>query len=508
MWFSDLDRDEKISQLQHIKQLAKTQQWPRIERWATSILFQVLHTNGFHLSAILEIQDIIDHAPHVQQMETMYDYPLIGIYMDMARALYWLGDAAGAFEYCQKYTNYIAQDLQVREEGLTCQITTALKQKKYAEALSLLQELATLANSTKRPQSRITVLLQTALVYREQKNFELADQYARQALQLLEATPAPLPGQYYTAYLSLTAAQVGLQNPQLAQMYFAKMQQARNETLQGLRFDMDALLGQARIAWLNQDFTTAQQHYEALIELYQTQRSQSFSSAHLAQIQQQLDTRQLAYLQVEAKLHQTQSEKMTLIAIFSTLFAMVVSIFLWRLVKQKKQLDNFARIDSLTSVNNRWHALELIHKRLKAMNREDDRVCVALLDIDNFKQFNDSFGHQTGDAVLALFAKLCKYQFRQDDVFGRYGGEEFVLLLNQSSLDLAQTKIDELRTIIAGQDLREHKAEGTLRFSCGLVEITQKSEVSQVLAHCDHLLYLAKRQGRNQTVTGYFGQLI
>ena len=507
VWFSKLDAEEQITQLQQIKQLAKSQQWPRIERWATSILFQVLHSNGFYLSAILEVQDIIDHAPHIQQMETMYDYPLIGIYMDMASALYWLGDAAGAFEYCQKYTNYIVQDLQVREEGLTCQLTTALKLKKFPEAFALLQELSTLVNTTQRPQSRVTVLLHTALFYREQNKFGLTYQYAQQALQLLDSLTAPIPGQRYTAYLLLTAAQVGLQNPELAQTYFSKMQQARNETQQGLRFEMDSLLGQARIAILNTDLDVAQQHYEALIELYQTQRSQSFSSAHLAQVQQQLDTRQLAYLQVEAKLHQAQTEKMTLIAIFSTLFALVVSIFLWRLIKQKKQLDNFARIDSLTGVNNRWHALELVHKRLKAMNRQNDRVCVALLDIDNFKQFNDNFGHQTGDNVLALFAKLCKYQFRQDDVFGRYGGEEFVLLLNQSGLEQAQTKIEELRTIITGQDLRELDAEGTVRFSCGLVEITQKAEVSQVLAHCDHLLYLAKRQGRNQTVTGYYGQL-
>ena len=64
------------------------------------------------------------------------------------------------------------------------------------------------------------------------------------------------------------------------------------------------------------------------------------------------------------------------------------------------------------------------------MNRVEDVVCVAILDIDHFKSINDQFGHQAGDAVLTLFAKICKYQFRQDDVFGRYGGEEFVLLLN------------------------------------------------------------------------------
>ena len=507
VWFSKLDAEEQITQLQQIKQLAKSRQWPRIERWATSILFQVLHSNGFYLSAILEVQDIIDHAPHIQQMETMYDYPLIGIYMDMANALYWLGDAAGAFEYCQKYTNYIARDLQVREEGLTCQLTAALKLKEFPEAFALLQELTTLVSTTRRPQSRVNLLLHTALFYREQKNFGLTYQYAQEALQLLDSFAAPLPGQRYTVYLLLTAAQIGLQNPELAQTYFSKMQQTRHESQQGLRFEMNALLGQARIAILNTDLDMAQQHYETLIELYQTQRSQSFSSAHLAHIQQQLDTRQLAYLQVEAKLHQAQTEKMTLIALFSTLLALLVSIFLWRLVKQKKQLNNVARIDSLTGVNNRWYALELVYKRLKAMNRQNDRVCVALLDIDNFKQFNDNFGHQTGDTVLTLFAKLCKYQFRQDDVFGRYGGEEFVLLLNQSNLEQAQIKIEELRKIITGQDLREYNAEGPMRFSCGLLEITQKSEVSQVLAHCDHLLYLAKRQGRNQTVTGHYGQL-
>lgn len=505
-WFSTLDSEQKIQQLRQIKIMARDKSWPRIERWATSILIEVLQSNGFYLSAILEMQDVIPHAPHIEKMETMYDYPLIAAYMDMSRSLYWLGDYAGALEYCRKYTQYLQNDPQVAEEGLICQIAASLKLADFDTVFGLIRQLSLLADTSGLKQTRVAALLYTALAYREQEFYSLTLNYANDALSLLQNSAANTPGSLYTVYLLLTSAHIGLGNTDLALHNYALMQKARTPVQQGIRYDIDATLAQARIASLQQNFSTAQEHYERVISLYKQQHGQGFSASHLNDITRRLDSQQLSYLQVEARLHQAQSEKMTLLAIFSSFFALVAGILLWRLFRHKKQIESFSRIDSLTGISNRWYALDSIKTRLTTMNRVEDVVCVAILDIDHFKSINDQFGHQAGDAVLTLFAKICKYQFRQDDVFGRYGGEEFVLLLNQSKLEQGVAKIAELRNMIAAQDLTESGAQGSLRFSCGLVEVSGKADISTVLAHCDSLLYTAKRNGRNQTSASIFGQ--
>ena len=138
------------------------------------------------------------------------------------------------------------------------------------------------------------------------------------------------------------------------------------------------------------------------------------------------------------------------------------------------------------------------------MKRLDDKVCVALIDLDHFKRINDLFGHQIGDAVLSHFARLSKYQFRDADMFGRYGGETFVLMLSDATQKEAKEKLRSLRDILSQQDLSKLGAEGTLAFSAGVVEVSDKADISQVLSQCDKLLYAAKQNGRNQDICAPF----
>nr|WP_246601179.1 GGDEF domain-containing protein [Alteromonas antoniana] len=190
---------------------------------------------------------------------------------------------------------------------------------------------------------------------------------------------------------------------------------------------------------------------------------------------------------------------MTTVALFTTTLSIVGFIAFWRILRQKQKIESFSRLDHLTSVSNRWHALDIIRRRLSTMDRRADVSCVALIDVDRFKQINDQFGHHAGDDMLIHIAKLFKYQIRRQDVFGRYGGEEFVMLLDNTELHDARQKVEELRTILAAHRVAGMESVLPLRFSCGLVEVSANADISDVISQCDSLLYKAKNNGRNRT---------
>ena len=131
--------------------------------------------------------------------------------------------------------------------------------------------------------------------------------------------------------------------------------------------------------------------------------------------------------------------------------------------------------------------------------RHGRSLVVIMLDIDFFKRINDTHGHQTGDRALALFAKSLQQLVRQPDLVGRYGGEEFCVLLPMSDVTAAQTVDQRLRAAI----LRDvNPALGfELTFSAGVATLTDgDSSLDSIIARADQALYAAKQGGRNRIV--------
>jgi diguanylate cyclase (GGDEF)-like protein len=164
------------------------------------------------------------------------------------------------------------------------------------------------------------------------------------------------------------------------------------------------------------------------------------------------------------------------------------------LVRQRENLtvslERMARTDALTALPNRRAWDEALDRELATASRSATPVCVALLDLDHFKEFNDLNGHPAGDTHLKDAAMLWRARPRTADLIARFGGEEFAVLLTATDANQAQKIIESLRACVPSRET----------VSAGIAQWDGVESSGQLLVRADRALYQAKRNGRNRTV--------
>ncbi|MFH7325158.1 diguanylate cyclase [Desulfurivibrio sp. C05AmB] len=161
----------------------------------------------------------------------------------------------------------------------------------------------------------------------------------------------------------------------------------------------------------------------------------------------------------------------------------------------EKEIYLLATTDSLTGLINRREFAAILARELERAKRYDTPLALAMYDLDFFKRVNDTFGHDVGDYVLQEVAGLVKKNLRRVDVVARWGGEEFMVLMPETSLATAGGVTEKLRQIIAGH----HFANvGKLTASFGVTVFDPQDDLDGLLKRVDDLLYRAKEQGRNR----------
>lgn len=123
-----------------------------------------------------------------------------------------------------------------------------------------------------------------------------------------------------------------------------------------------------------------------------------------------------------------------------------------------------------------------------------------MLDLDYFKRINDQFGHETGDKVLKVFGKLCREHLQKPDITGRLGGEEFLIIMNQETIQTAFTILDDLRNKMPEIAQQLNIAEEFIGFSAGISTCHKNDDLESQLKKADQALYKAKAKGRNQII--------
>lgn len=177
-----------------------------------------------------------------------------------------------------------------------------------------------------------------------------------------------------------------------------------------------------------------------------------------------------------------------------------------RNISQRKEYEQKLRRlsirDDLTKLYNRRYILELLDLEVEKVKRYNQPVSLAMLDIDDFKNVNDSYGHVFGDEVLKKFAHVLLTDTRKCDCIGRYGGEEFIIIFPNTDLEKSYKTLYRLKEEINMLDWGSKPL--TISFSAGLVQITQElaqhSDCQQILSSADELLYEAKRAGKNRII--------
>ena len=158
-----------------------------------------------------------------------------------------------------------------------------------------------------------------------------------------------------------------------------------------------------------------------------------------------------------------------------------------------------AETDSLTGLYNHRHFFDLAGHEIKRALRYKHHLTAIMFDIDHFKKVNDTFGHGVGDQVLVSISNLCRQLFRSIDIIGRYGGEEFAVLLPETSLSTARDVAERLRRAVSATVITHHGQHISVTISLGIAALRSDSNtISRLMERADTALYHAKREGRNQ----------
>lgn len=166
-----------------------------------------------------------------------------------------------------------------------------------------------------------------------------------------------------------------------------------------------------------------------------------------------------------------------------------------------KQIENLARNDDLTGIANRRGIMERLQQCIHTAERNVTPFCIALLDIDFFKEVNDRYGHDGGDQVLQAFRQLMSSQIRATDFAGRYGGEEFLLVLCDTQLVQAGVLLERIRECSESRPWSQiiHK---NLQVTCtlGATQYQQGETAEALISRADVAMYQGKAAGRNRVV--------
>ena len=168
---------------------------------------------------------------------------------------------------------------------------------------------------------------------------------------------------------------------------------------------------------------------------------------------------------------------------------------------RRKLADTLDQVQRLASRDELTRALiaALESERSRA-ERSGAPFCIAMIDLDHFKRVNDTYGHAAGDAVLRAFADTVHEAMRMTDVFGRYGGEEFLMILVGTPPQTALEAVERIRLAVEARDWRALAPDARVTISAGIAGFRKGETVEQLLHRADQALYQAKNTGRNRTV--------
>lgn len=166
------------------------------------------------------------------------------------------------------------------------------------------------------------------------------------------------------------------------------------------------------------------------------------------------------------------------------------------LVTLSERLDRVARTDELTGLSNRRDMKEKLLYETNRMTTTRKPFCLLLADIDDFKQVNDNHGHDAGDLILQAVSRVMQAALRKKDVISRWGGEEFLMLLPETSITEGRNTANRLLRQITGQPFPIQKTVLTLSVSIGLAQYTPPEDLEKAITKADRALYRAKSKGK------------
>lgn len=167
-----------------------------------------------------------------------------------------------------------------------------------------------------------------------------------------------------------------------------------------------------------------------------------------------------------------------------------------------KELHKLSMVDTLTNIYNRRYFFKVSENLISIAQREQKKVALMMIDIDYFKNINDTYGHDAGDFILINVVKEIEKMMRKSDVFARVGGEEFAILLHDTSINGASVIAEKIRTTIENTVFRYNSIKIELTLCIGITALNeQNNTIESLYKEADKQLYIAKDNGRNRVVS-------
>ena len=172
-------------------------------------------------------------------------------------------------------------------------------------------------------------------------------------------------------------------------------------------------------------------------------------------------------------------------------------------IRLREALHTQSVKDPLTGLHNRRYLSEMLEREVRRSIRSEQSLGILLLDLDHFKNFNDTYGHDAGDAVLRETASFLSKSVRAEDVVCRFGGEEFVVILPTADLTASHAGAEKIRAKLHELTVLHHgQSLGMIRVSIGVAALPQHdTSPEELIAAADAALYRAKREGRDRVIS-------
>lgn len=349
--------------------------------------------------------------------------------------------------------------------------------------------------------------LSAAKTYIEQSRFDDAIKVLQEHYAEVKASHNPRLISRYDALLADAYRRKGV--PALARQF------AWNVTDSTLKEFNDQLVTAYRVLYelakQQGDFKAAvgfHEQYAAADKAYLT----DLSARHLAyqkvnhenianKLQVEALNKQNHVLQLERELSGKAVETSRLYITLLTMTLVFIALWAYRTKRSQLHFQSLSQLDGLTGICNRPYFIEQAEKTLDSSRKAGEHVCIILCDLDHFKAINDRYGHATGDFVLKRTVAACRAHLGKSEIFGRFGGEEFGVLLPSCKPDEAQQRAEQLRMAIAAITAHQGAIKANVSASFGVAASGSSGyELGLLLAHADAALYEAKRTGRNRVV--------
>ncbi|GGD49154.1 GGDEF domain-containing protein [Malaciobacter pacificus] len=185
-----------------------------------------------------------------------------------------------------------------------------------------------------------------------------------------------------------------------------------------------------------------------------------------------------------------------IISLFISFFIIITLVYLIK--NYNKKLEHLADYDMLTSLNNRRSFKSKLSRQISIHQRNKNSLSLVFIDIDDFKTINDNFGHEVGDKVLIRISNILKNSVRKSDLVARWGGEEFIIVFINSTLEDSIVSIEKIKGLIQSDYLLTELAGSDITASFGVTQLKEKDSIDSIINRADQAMYRSKRTGKNK----------